>query len=61
MFKRWTVRDGIKGENIPETFWFRDDAQDMRDAVEFLYVLDGIRTGNPVDRDLFQLIEVVRA
>lgn len=61
MFKRWTVFDGISGVKLPERFVFRKNAEELREAVEFLYVLDGIKTGDPVDPFYFKLIEVVRA
>lgn len=61
IFKRWAVTDGIAGETLPERFFLRRDAEELRDAIEFLYVLDGIRSDVPIDQEHFSLIEVVRA
>ena len=61
IFKRWTVFDGISQQTTSEKFFRRKDAEELRDAVEFLYVLDGIKTGDPVDPFYFKAIKVVRA
>lgn len=63
MFKRWTVWDGVANEHLKERFWFRRDAQDMRDAIEFLYVLDDSSDPlfDPLEADYASLIKVVKA
>lgn len=63
MFKRWTVWDGVANEYLTEKFWFRRDAQDMRDAIEFLYVLDDSSDPDfdPQSTDYKALITVCRA
>jgi hypothetical protein len=60
MFKRWTVFDGISGRTLPERFFWRKDAEDMKRAIESLYVFDGIRSGDFFDEKNFDLIEVVK-
>lgn len=62
IFKRWTVYDGITGQTIDEKFFFLKDAQDMREAVEFQYVLRGIQNNYIINQDfLNSQIQVVRA
>lgn len=61
MLRRWYVFDGLKNEHLSERFLFRRDAEDMRDAIEFLYVLEGLKTGEPVDPFYYPLIEVRHA
>lgn len=47
IFKRWTVVDGISGEILPERFLFRRDAQDLKWATEFRYMLRAIQGTGP--------------
>jgi hypothetical protein len=61
IFKRWAVSDGIVGQLLPERFFWRKDAEDMRDAVEFLYVIAALQTGDEWAYPYFDRIVVVRA